>query len=202
VIAAKLRCLTTRLRKRTVIGALAAAATLVLLSGAAGSAQPAQPGGFTVHLREGWNNVPYFGPPADPAEALATIDGKYSAVWHWDELNQQYETYDATGESTGDLTTLAPGRCYWIVATEETDLDLPAPEAGSVPALVPGWNNFVYLGAEPAVADALAALAGHFSALFAWNADEQRFLLFSASGEQPSELTALSPYSCYWLRFT
>lgn len=208
MIASTLRCLAKRLRRRSLAQALAGAAALLLLTGAAGSAQPLPPNSLTVHLRQGWNNVPYFGPPVDPSAALAAIDGKYSAVWYWDALNQRYQTYDATGNATGNLTALAPGRCYWIVATEEADLDLPAPEAGISPALVPGWNNFVFLGiggpggAEQAVADALGPLAGHFAAVFAWNADEQRFQLFTPGDDQASELTTLSPYGCYWLRFT
>jgi hypothetical protein len=189
-----------RLLRGVVPRAIAGAAALFLLT-AAGTGHAQQPDSVSVHLHQGWNNVPYFGSPAEPSEALTAIEGKYRAVWFWDALGQRYLVHDTAGETADELTEMLPGRCYWIVATEEADLEMPLPSAGVVPALAPGWNNFVYTGEELPVADALELLHGRFDSVFSWDPLVQRFRSYR-SPHLSGGLAALKPFGCYWLYFS
>jgi hypothetical protein len=180
--------------------ALAGASALVMLASATiGSAQPAPGQPLTIHLEAGWNNFAYFGIEQEPAVALASISGKYTAVWHWDATAQRYLSYRPAEPAAASLTRLQGGRSYWIVTTEPADFAMAAPRPGLVPALAPGWNNLVYTGAATSVDEGLHALAGHYSAVHAWDAAEQRF-----RGHGPgtsSDLSGLAPFACYWLEF-
>jgi hypothetical protein len=180
--------------------ALAGASALLLLSTAAAGATPTPGGQLTVHLERGWNNVPYYGPPIEPEVALAQIEGKYTAVWHWDALEQRYQGYVPAERSSSDLRTMQPGHAYWIYTTEPAELTVGTPRPGLVPALVPGWNNLVYTGPPLPVDEALHPLAGRYAAVYGWDAAAQRFR--AAAPAPACDLTALAPYGCYWLRFS
>src|SRR5437879_2608879 len=124
------RGLLRRLRAGVLLRAAAGAAALLVVVGASGgSAQPLQSAGLTVHLSPGWNNVPYYGPAGDPRLGLASISGRYSLVYHWDNVQQRYLTFDPANPTAGDLHQLAPGHAYWIVATADTDLSFGPPAA-------------------------------------------------------------------------
>ncbi len=191
-----------RLRAVTLLRAAAGAAAVFLLAGAAnGAAQTRSGGGLTVQLQQGWNNVPYYGPEAEPGVALASISGRYSAVWYWDAPRQRYLRHSTDSAATSDLFSMIAGRSYWIVATAAATLSLAAPAAGAVPALTKGWNNFVYTGPKLPVERALALLHGRYAGVYAWEVAGQRFRAYTAGGG-PSGLRELEPYNCYWIAFT
>jgi cytochrome c peroxidase len=73
------------------------------------------PNSFT--LNKEWNLVGYSSLKAQPvADALASINGKYSVVYGFEATSQSYRGYIAGGNNNGPnaLTTLEPGRGYWI----------------------------------------------------------------------------------------
>jgi len=209
------------LRARALLGTVAGAAALILLSGAAGTIVQAEAtSGFTVRLRPGWNNVPYYGVTADPGAALTGITGHYSVVWYWDPLAQRYLCYrpghdehqidgpDRPHASFAPmlcdpaLAAMHAGRSYWIGATGDVSLTMQQPVPGLVPALVPGWNNFIYTGRPAAVDEALSLLRGHYTAVYGWDAEQQRFRTHTTGANSDGDLDGLMPYSTYWLYFT
>ncbi|MCA9999473.1 MAG: hypothetical protein KDE56_27105, partial [Anaerolineales bacterium] len=73
----------------------------------------------------GWNN---FGYPAQTArsvaEALASIEGKYTSIYNYDTGADEWYLYDATVGSNfsnlvNDLTVLEYTKGYWLYATED-----------------------------------------------------------------------------------
>jgi hypothetical protein len=83
-------------------------------SSASLSISGSNPGG-SVQLVEGWNLVGFPGTTATPAaQALSSISGKYEAVYGF--TSNQYEGFIPGGDS--DMTTMSPGKGYWIYATE------------------------------------------------------------------------------------
>jgi hypothetical protein len=72
----------------------------------------------TIDIDKEWNLVGYNSTTALPVEqALASLSGKVSVVYGFDSTTDTYKGY--VPGSTGQLTTLEPGKGYWIFATEE-----------------------------------------------------------------------------------
>lgn len=93
----------------------------------------------TIHLCPGWN---LFGASVQealpPAVALQSIQGKYLRVFGFDATDpaDPWEVYDVAVPSwANDLKLLQPGRAYWILMTEEADLELSGLPAAPVVAL-------------------------------------------------------------------
>src|SRR5262249_36911465 len=86
------------------------------------------PLGTTIHLCVGWNLVGFPAGQARPvANALASIAGKYQRVFGYDaaDVADPWEVYDVAAPAwANDLQALQPGRGYWILATQETDLSI------------------------------------------------------------------------------
>lgn len=69
-------------------------------------------------LVKGWNNVSYSGGSLAPSEALASIEGKYDAVYRWNAATQTYEVYSPVGPAFGNtLSNIADGDAVWISVT-------------------------------------------------------------------------------------
>jgi hypothetical protein len=79
-----------------------------------------------------------------------------------------------------------PGETYWFFATEP--VTLPGGFSLSFPLpvqLKAGWNDFAYLGASAAVADALISLGGQFEDLYRFDPESGRWLRFG-DGSAPA----------------
>lgn len=82
----------------------------------------------SIHLCPGWNLVGF--PAAQPRpvrSALSSIEGKYIRVLGHEITDPMdpWEIYDvAVPAWANDLRELRPGRGYWILVTEETDLEI------------------------------------------------------------------------------
>lgn len=93
----------------------------------------------TIHLCPGWN---LFGASAQealpPAVALQSIQGKYLRVFGFAAADSAdpWEVHDvAVPAWANDLKLLQPGRAYWILMTEEADLELSGLPAAPAVAL-------------------------------------------------------------------
>lgn len=90
----------------------------------------------TLHLCQGWNLIGYPLDRARPvASALASIAGKYRRVFGFDvrDAADPWELFDVDVPSwANDLQTFQPGRGYWILVTEDTDLVLSSQPSAPV----------------------------------------------------------------------
>jgi len=81
-----------------------------------------------LSLQPGWNLVGYPSPRVQPvADALASIDGKYTVVYSYDasDADDPWKVYDPAAPLEGsDLTQMMPGHGYWILATEACEWNL------------------------------------------------------------------------------
>ena len=84
------------------------------------------PASTSIPLVTGWNLVGFPRQSSQLlAEALASIDAKYDVLYGYDafDIADPWETYNAAlPPFLNDLTDLAPGRGYWLQATEDCDL--------------------------------------------------------------------------------
>ncbi|NOZ05993.1 MAG: hypothetical protein GXP41_06530, partial [Chloroflexi bacterium] len=78
----------------------------------------------TIPLQQGWNLVGYLPATAqDRGTALASIDGKYTAVLSFDQGAESW--YAALPSSMNTLTMMYPHRGYWVYMTQAADLVYP-----------------------------------------------------------------------------
>ncbi len=130
---------TRRYPKRWLATAFAAAGMLLLIGSAAQAAQE-------LGLRSGWNLVSFSVVPVDPTVEEVfrplTDASKLVAVWSYDEATGTWSTFPAIN-GVPLLTTIEPGRGYWVQVTSTTTLFVEA-DPGLLPSgpaqLFPGWN--------------------------------------------------------------
>jgi hypothetical protein len=78
----------------------------------------------TVQLKTGWNLVGYNSLTSQPVTgALASISGKYQAVYAYITSTNSYRGY--IPESVAELTAFESGRGYWIYATSDVTWTIP-----------------------------------------------------------------------------
>jgi hypothetical protein len=121
-----------------------------------------------ITLEPGWNHAGFFGPDPLTLASVFPQDGGVSAIYHLVDGTSDFEHWFANG-GPRTLTTLQPGEAYWFFADHEVTLTAGFSLSVSLPvALVPGWNDFVYIGAADDVPDAFASIAGSYSDLSQW----------------------------------
>jgi hypothetical protein len=102
------------------------------------------PAPSSVQLKSGWNLAGYNSLSAKPlTTALSSIAGKYGAIYSFETAANSYRGY-APG-ALDELTTLEPGKGYWIYATENVSWTLPAdniPNPGPGDKQVGQWDRF------------------------------------------------------------
>lgn len=86
---------------------------------------PAAPGARAIELAAGWNAIVYTGEARPVGEALATIDGLYDQVFHYDNVTEQWSSYlPGSAAQLNDFGGLHPYRVYWIRMSEAGTLIL------------------------------------------------------------------------------
>ena len=115
-----------------------------------------------VPLQRGLNEVVYTGETAPVQEALTSIDGLYSVVFHWDVTAQQWRTFRPPPAPAllSDLTALEEGKIYWIVVDQSLRLTIVEPVPPPPPCVSPVDSPFMrrYEGI-------FAAAEGHLAAV-------------------------------------
>ncbi|GAB4328123.1 MAG: hypothetical protein Kow0010_11900 [Dehalococcoidia bacterium] len=121
-------------------------------------------------LQPGWNHVAYFGldalplgpgfPPAGP--------GTVTAVYQYRESDSDFLRWLRGLGAGQSLSMLDPGQEYWFLADAQVDLPggLPPLTEPLQVTLSSGWNDFVYIGAGADIRDALASIAGRYTAVY------------------------------------
>jgi subtilisin-like proprotein convertase family protein len=171
-----------------------------------------------IELDAGWNLVSFqVGTSLTPAQfqaALGPADAsKLKAIWSFGDpiipgsAPWQWKFYRTDVGQPNDLTTLQPGKGYWVDVSGYCQATLTGtPWNGSV-TIKPGWNLVGFPGAMLAVNEQqeLAALFGpSFSSItqvWAWDSSSaQRFTGYDITSiPQVKELTTAQPGRGYWV---
>lgn len=126
-------------------------------------------------LRPGWNHLGFFGgAPLTLSAAFPEAGGTsaVTAIYRLRDGERAYDAWFAEMPFGNTLTTLTPGESYWFYATREVALpDGFALNLGLPVDLHDGWNDFVYVGGEGDIRDALASLAGAYHDVYRWTND-------------------------------
>jgi lipopolysaccharide export system protein LptA len=76
----------------------------------------------------GWNLVGFPAAASNPSisNALSSLAGKYTLVYTWNVDTQSWISYDPSAPTyANDLTTMDPGKGYWIKITEHLTWNVP-----------------------------------------------------------------------------
>ncbi|MBI2906482.1 MAG: PPC domain-containing protein [Chloroflexi bacterium] len=80
--------------------------------------------------------------PKTVAEALASIAGKYTMVWNFDNATGAWKFYNAANPGGATIARLETWKAYWINMTEEGTLTV----GGTSIPLFKGWNLVGWAG--------------------------------------------------------
>lgn len=124
-------------------------------------------------LLPGWNHAGYFGSGTYTlGDTFPAGTNKVTSIHRLTDGTTTFESWYANTLAGRTLYTLAPGEAYWFYATSTVagsggfTLTVPVPVA-----LKAGWNEFVYIGATVDVRDALASVAGKYTAVYRFEND-------------------------------
>lgn len=94
-------------------------------AGTVASANPEPAPGRTVQLQPGWNNFVWTGPPREVRAALASIEGKYLHLLHFDNATETWLSYiPGQLRYLQDFNGLFQFRVYWIYVTEPVQITM------------------------------------------------------------------------------
>lgn len=134
-----------------------------------------------VILGAGWNHAGYFGVASEPlGDAFPPgLPGpsRVRSIFALDDGSTGFRAWFA-GAPGSTLETLEVGEAYWFFVREAIALEGGFTLSAALPvALEAGWNDFVYFGATADVRDALASIAGKYTAVYRYvtTADGERW---------------------------
>ncbi len=88
-------------------------------------ASGAEPASTSIPLCSGWNLIGYPSLTSRPiTDTLASIAGKYTAVYTYDGTSDQWLSYQPSNPGQSTLDTMSPGWGYWLYATEPVTLTI------------------------------------------------------------------------------
>jgi len=167
-----------------------------------------QQGSVSVSLEANWNlvSIPIVPESAAITDVLESIDGKYVVVHAWDGAAQDWLTYNPSLPPGGQtLLALDEKTAFWILMTEAATLTVEgAPPVTTDQTLYAGWNLAAYPSARARpVAEALASIAGKYSIVWGYYADEPLpWTRYSPAAPFGNDLANLESGRGYWVKAT
>jgi carbohydrate-selective porin OprB len=136
---------------------------------------------------------------------LYPVSGNYSIVWEYNasDTTDHWKKYDPGAPFGNDLTSMVPGKGYWLMMTYDDTLDI----SGTVPEttdieLMNGWNLIGYnsLNAQP-ITDALSSINGNYSIVWAYNASDtaDHWKKYDPSAPFGNDLETMEQGKGYWI---
>jgi len=163
-----------------------------------------------IKLNSGWNLISLPLMPDDPNvnSVLSPISGNYSIIWTYNasDTADHWKKYDPSTPFGNDLTTMEPGKGYWIMMTSDDTL----PNSGTMPEpadieLWSGWNLIGYNSLNPqTITDALSSINGNYSIIWAYNASDSTDYWKKYDPNTPfgNDLANMEPGKGYWIMMT
>lgn len=125
--------------------------------------------GEYVGLDIGWNLISLSKEPPDKtiSTVLDTIIDKVISVWTY--MDGQWQVYDPANPGFNDLTTMEPGRGYWINISKSAALAVSGNAPSASVDLSDGWNLLGYnSGTAQPVAEALVSINEKYISVWAY----------------------------------
>ena len=158
----------------------------------------------------GWNliSLPLITKDTSIASVLSPISGNYSIVWAYNasDTADHWKKYDPATPFGNDLTTMEPGKGYWIMMTSDDTLNV----SGTMPApidieLWSGWNLIGYNSLNPqTITDALSSINGNYSIVWEYNASDStdHWKKYDPNTPFGNDLANMESGKGYWIMMT
>ena len=137
---------------------------------------------------------------------LSTINGNYSIVWAYNasDTADHWKKYDPLAPFGNDLTSIVPGKGYWIMMTNNDVLLITGTSPESID-LKTSWNLIGYnsLVSLP-ITDALSSIDGNYSIIWAYNASDtaDHWKKYDSQAPFGNDLSIMEPGKGYWIMMT
>ena len=159
----------------------------------------------TLNLYTGWNliSLPLMPEDTGITSLLFSINGNYSIVWAYDanDTTDHWKKYDPVAPFGNDLTSMEPGKGYWIMMTNNDTLPITGTAPESID-LKTGWNLIGYNSflSQP-ITDALYSIDGNYSIVWAYNASDavDHWKKYDPLAPFGNDLSIMEPDKGYWI---
>jgi hypothetical protein len=164
---------------------------------------PSEPtkGQATINLMKGWNLMSLPLQPSDTSinSVLKDILGKYMAIYAYEAGN--YLSY-IPGETPNSLSTIEPGRGYWIYMEEAGSIQLQGEVASKTISLREGWNlSGLNTTNTIPVTNAFSSITSKISVVYGFDNSSNSYKGYIPT-ETSNELNELVPGRGYWIYTT
>ncbi len=158
-----------------------------------------------------WSNVAHLEASGPVPAALAYLPNPWTETYAWDptlpglDSPGAYRRYlKGVPAYVNDWTAVGTYEAYWVKAPPASLGTLnPNPPPGRTVTFQPGWNNFVYTGANRSVGDAFSAIVGEYSAVLHYDNSASRWLTYAAGAPRYlNDFGALLKLQVYWVYIT
>jgi len=165
---------------------------------------------FEIKLESGWNliSLPLMPEDTSITSLLSPINGNYSIVWEYNASNtsDHWKKYDPSTPFGNDLTTMEPGKSYWIMMISYDILNVSGtiPESTDI-ELWSGWNLIGYNSLNPqTITDALSSINGNYNIVWAYNASDSidHWKKYDPNTPFGNDLANMEPGKGYWILMT
>ena len=156
---------------------------------------------YSIQLHTGWNliSLPIMPNDSDVLDVMSSVDGNWNSVWSYETGN--WKRYDLTCPGfLNDLTTMEPGKGYWIDMKSADTLSLSGsePTVKSIP-LVSGWNLVGYNSlSSKSTTEAMNSIDGNWNSV--WSYENGNWKRYDLTGPDfLNDLTIMEPGKGYWI---
>ncbi|MCK4347212.1 MAG: hypothetical protein KAW47_01210 [Thermoplasmatales archaeon] len=156
---------------------------------------------YSIQLHTGWNliSLPIMPDDSDVLDVMSSVDGNWNSVWSYE--GGKWKRYDLTGpDFLNDLTTIEPGKGYWINMKSDDTLSV----SGSEPtiksiSLSAGWNLVGYNSlSSMSTTDAMSSVDGNWNSV--WSYEDGNWKRYDLTGPGfLNDLTTMEPGNGYWI---
>ncbi len=161
---------------------------------------------YNITLAADWNlvSLPLIPDNTDITDVTASINDTLAIVWSWNAEEQAWYWY-VPGNPLSTLTTMGDGFGYWFFMYGPAILEVSGQEMPDPPTITPAydvfeeWNLIGFTSATSMSPESyLASIAGNYSIVWDWNAEEQAWLWYVPDNFL-STLTTMEPGFGFWL---
>jgi hypothetical protein len=157
----------------------------------------------TISLSAGMNLISLPVEPLNPSVSSLTEQLSSCLVNVSSYVNDTYvwESYDPTQLDQNTLSTLEPGKGYWVEMACPGEMTVVGNRTTNPITLIPGQSLVGYNSLTPfPISQALASIANKYTMVWAYEDDEWKY--YDPVNEAGSTLQVLTPGSGYWIEVT
>jgi PKD repeat protein len=156
---------------------------------------------YLISLYTSWNliSLPLIPDDTNVRDIMNTVDGNWNSVWSYGTGN--WKRYDLPGpDFLNDLTTIEPGKGYWIDIKFGDTLSVSGsePTDKSIP-LSAGWNLVGYKSLNStSTTEAMNSVDGNWNSV--WSYETGNWKRYDLNGPSfLNDLTTMEPGKGYWI---